>query len=234
MVGEELKGKRITCTDCSEKSCVVSLLNDNQLALLSENSLESSVKKGEVILRAGALVSHIIYLKTGYVKEHFIGPSKKNQILQIVKYHSYLGLHSLFGDKINHYSYTALEDLKICYIDINIFKQFVKENGGFAYELLVYVCKESLYSYFRFINKGEKKVNGRFADALLYLSEKIYGSQKFKIMLTRSELAELVGVSRENTARVLSKFVEEKIIHISGNEIEILKPDILHIISKTG
>jgi CRP-like cAMP-binding protein len=234
MINNDLNPKKISCTCCDDKSCAVSFLNEKQLELLAESSLESTVNKGEVILRSGALVSHIIYLKTGYVKEYFTGSSKKTQILQIIKHHSYLGLHSLFGDKINHYSYSALEDLKICYININVFKQFVKENGDFAHELLVYVCKESLYNYYRFINNREKKINGRFADVLLYLSEKIYGSHKFNIMLTRSELAELIGVSRENTARVLSKFTSEKIINISDKELEILKPDLLLSISKTG
>lgn len=224
----------VTCDCCMDKSCAVSYLNQRQLNLLSQNSRESMVKKGEVILRSGAPTSHIIYLKTGYVKEYISYPNKKTQILQIIKHHSYLGLHSLFGDKINHYSYSALEDLRICYIDIDVFKQFVRENGDFAYELLVYVCKESLYNYYRFINQGQKKINGRFADILLYLSDHIYNAQIFDLPLSRTELAELIGVSRENTARILTKFRNEKIINISGKKIEILKSDLLRTISKNG
>jgi len=225
---------KISCSCCQDKSCAVSVLNESQLGLLNNNCQESVVKRGEIILRSGALTSHIIYLKTGYVKEFIVGPNKKTQIIQIIKPHSYLGLHSLFGDKVNHYSYTALEDLKICYIDINVFKQLVRKNGDFAYELLVYVCKESLYNFFRFITQSQKKINGRFADVLLYLSEHIYNSNVFELPLSRQELAELIGVSRENTARVLTKFKDEKIISISGKKIEILKTELLQTISKNG
>ncbi|MGD0712294.1 MAG: Crp/Fnr family transcriptional regulator, partial [Bacteroidales bacterium] len=112
-----------SCVDCKDKSCAVTVLTLKQLELLNNNSKEVELKKGEIILHSGALNSHIVYLKTGYVKEYIIGQNNKSRILQIIKPHSYLGLHSLFGDKVNHYSYCALVDLKICYIDIDIFKR---------------------------------------------------------------------------------------------------------------
>ncbi|MBI5217819.1 MAG: Crp/Fnr family transcriptional regulator [Bacteroidia bacterium] len=198
--------EKSNCSVCKDKSCAVSVLNEKQLGLLNNNSREIEIKKGEIILRSGILNSHIIYLKKGYVKEFIVGLNKKIKILQIIKQRSYMGLHSLFGDKINHYSYTALEDLKICYIDINVFKKLVKENGDFAYELLVYVCKDSLNNFYRLINQSQKNTNGRFADVILYLSENICNSQHFELPLTRQELSELIGISRENTARVISKF----------------------------
>jgi CRP-like cAMP-binding protein len=223
-----------SCKNCMDRSCASSVLNEEQLELLSHNCYESNVKKGEVILRAGALTSHIIYLKSGYVKEFVTGSNNKSKIIQIIKHHSYLGLHSLFGDKVNHYSYTALADLKICYIDVNVFKQFIKEKGGFAQEILVYVCKESLNNYFHFINQSHKRINGRFADVLLYFSENIFYSPEFNILLSRQELADLMGISRENTIRVLTKFKEDGIININGRKIEILNMDMLKMISKNG
>jgi CRP-like cAMP-binding protein len=223
-----------SCSDCVDMSCAVSLLNKAEYELLSNHSIESEIKKGEIIIRSDALISNIIYLKTGYVKEFVVSSNTKTRIIQILKPHTYLGIHSLFGDKINHYSYAALEDLKICYIDINIFKQLVKENGNFAFQILKEVGKENLYNYYRFISNSHKKTDGRFADILLYLSEKIYENSKFKLQLTRQELADLMGVSRENLTRVLSKFKEDNIIAVTHDYIEIIKPDLLSTISKNG
>jgi CRP-like cAMP-binding protein len=223
-----------SCCDCVDMSCAVSLLNKAQYELLSSHSIESDIKKGEIIIRSDVLISNIIYLKTGYVKEFVISSNKKTRIIQILKPHTYLGIHSLFGDKINHYSYAALEDLKICYIDINAFKQLVKENGNFAFQILSEVGKENLYNYYRFISNSHKKTDGRFADILLYLAEKIYENQKFDLQLTRQELADLIGVSRENLTRVLSKFKEDGIINVSREHIEILNAEILSKISKNG
>ena len=132
-----------SCSNCTDMSCAVALLNKKQFELLSDNSIESDIKNGEIIMRSDSLISNIIYLKTGYVKEFITDSKKKNHIIQIIKHHTYLGLHSLFADKINHYSYAALNDLKVCYIDINVFKQLIKENGSFAYQILVSVGKEN-------------------------------------------------------------------------------------------
>ena len=229
-----LEEQNVSCVVCSDKSCAAAVLNKNQLGALNENSRETYIRKGETILKAGALTSHIVYLKSGYVKEHVEGPGQKAKILQLIKPKSYLGLQSLFGSRINHYSYTALQDLSVCYIDIKVFKTFLKDRGSFALEVLSYVSRESLQKDFHLINQGHKKMYGRFADVLIYLSEEIFMSGKFDVLLSRQELAELAGMSRENTARALTHFKEEGIIIISGKNIEILKPDMLKQISKNG
>lgn len=222
------------CSDCVDMSCAVSLLNKKQFELLSGNSIESNVKKGEIIIRADSLISNIIYLKTGYVKEFIVSSDKKTHIIQILKNHSYLGLHSLFGDKINHYSYAALEDLKVCYIDISVFKQLIKENGSFAYQILADVGKENIFNYYRFVSNTHKKTDGRFANVLIYLSDIIYETTSFELQLTRQELANLIGISRENTTRVITKFKDDGIININGRHIEIVKEDLLKKIAKNG
>ena len=224
----------LNCALCNEKSCATLVLNDGQLDSLSENSRETTIKKGEIILKSGALTSHMVYLKNGYVKEHVEGPGQRSRILQIIKPHSYLGLQSLFGARINHYSYTALVDLNVCYIDINLFMEFIKDRGQFAYEMLKYVSSESLYKDFHLINQGHKKMYGRFADAMLYLSEEIFNLKKFDLLLTRQELAELAGMSRENPARAISYFKNEGILDISGRNVEIKKAELLRQISKNG
>lgn len=228
------KIKKTDCAICKDRSCAAAHLKPKELDLLTSNSQVLDVKKGETIMREGALTSHIIYLRSGYVKEYSVTENNKVNILQIIKHHSYLGLLSLFGDKVNHYSYTALEDSRICYIDINVFRRLIKENGDFAQEVLSYVCKESLQNYHRIINRNYKNANGCFADVLIYLSKKINNDTKFDLLLSRQELADLIGISRENTTRLISKFKADGIINLNGKSIEIKKLDLLYKISKNG
>jgi len=127
----------------------------------------------------------------------------------------------LFGDKINHYSYTALTDLKVCYIDIDVFTQMVKSNGNFAFEILTSVGQESLNSFRRFIAQSNKKIYGWIADMLIYFSRVVFSNLKFEIPLSRREVADMIGTSRESTGRVLAKFHNEGIIKISGKKVVI-------------
>jgi CRP-like cAMP-binding protein len=230
----ELIKKDNACCDCKDISCAALVLNSNQLGLVSSNSQESFLKKGEVILHEGSLTSHIIYLKSGLVKEYIKHSGDKDRILQIVKEHSYLGLPSLFGDRLNHYSYATLEDCKICYIDINIFNNLIRENGNFAYEILVSLSRESLSNINRFLHRSQKKIYGRVADAILYFSKIIYESNQFELPFSRQEFADLIEVSRESAIRVLLKFKSEGIIDLKGRSISIQNMDLLEQISQKG
>ncbi len=177
--------EKANCRDCSEKSCAAAVLNPNEVGLVDENSREAAFRKGDIILHEGSMTSHIIYLKSGMIKEYQKGPNDKEQILQIIKKHTYLGLPSLFGDRVNHYSYAALEDITVCYIDVSVFTQLIRQNGNFAYEILVSVSRDSLTNFHRFMNQSQKKTYGRVADALLYFSGIIFESDMFEIPFSR-------------------------------------------------
>jgi CRP-like cAMP-binding protein len=228
----ELKNSK--CHECQDKSCATEKLGKSELDLINNNRYISEIKRKTNILNAGYPISHIIYLRSGLVKEFLIKPDNKEQILQIIMPHSYLGLTSLFGDKINHYSYSALTDLKVCYIDIEIFTNMIKSNGNFAFEILSSVGRESLYNFHRFIAQSNKKTYGRIADMLIYFSRVVFSSTKFQIPLTRREVAEMVGTSRESTGRVLAKFNSEGIITISGKNVTINNIKKLERISRLG
>lgn len=226
--------ERISCQDCKEKSCAAAVLNLHEIDRIDENRAEIDFKKGDIIVHAGTMISHIIYLKSGLVKEYIKTGDGREQILQIVKKYSYLGMSSLFGDRINHYSYAALEDIKVCYIDLNVFTNLIRENGNFAYEILVSVSRDSLNNFHRFMSQAQKKTYGRVADAILYFSKFIYESTEFEIPFTRQEFADLIGMARESTTRVLIKFKEEGILDLEGRLIRIRKPELLQQISKIG
>jgi CRP-like cAMP-binding protein len=231
---QESVSKNNRCLDCLDKSCATEKLGSNELELIENNRYISEIKKKTNILNSGSPTSHIIYLRSGLVKEYVLKPDSKEQILQIILPHSYLGLTSLFGDKINHYSYSALTDLKVCYIDIDVFTEMIKSNGNFAFEILTSVGRESLYNFHRFIAQSNKKMYGRIADMLIYFSRVVFLSPKFQIPLTRREVADMVGTSRESTGRVLAKFNSEGIIKISGKKVVINDLKKLEKISRFG
>jgi CRP-like cAMP-binding protein len=233
MIKEKRPGKN-QCQNCPDKSCATEKLGADELDLIVNNRYVNDIKRKTSILNAGSPTSHIIYLREGLVKEYLLKEGNKEHILQIIMPHSYLGLTSLFGDKVNHYSYSALTDLKVCYIDINVFTDLIKSNGNFAFEILKSLGEENLYNFHRFIDQSNKKTYGRIADMLLYFSRVVFGSTKFQIPLSRKEVADLVGTSRESAGRVLSKFNNEGLIKISGRKIEINDVKKLEKISKLG
>ena len=224
----------VKCLDCLDRSCATAILNGIELDKIFRNRYISEVRKGTNILNEGSPTSHIIYLRSGLVKEYILRPDNHEHILQIIQPHSYLGLTSLFGDKINHYSYASLTDLRLCYIDIDVFTELIRSNGNFAFEILTSIGRENLNNFHRFIDQSHKKIYGRIAEVLIYFSKVIFLDNKFQLPLTRQEIAEMVGTSRESTGRVLARFSADGIITISGKSVVVNDMAKLEKISRYG
>lgn len=221
------------CKSCSKRSDAAKQLDDEELETLGHSCVEVTFSKGDIIFKQSALSSNIIYIKEGLVKIHISGPDRE-QILKIAKGPTSLGIPTTLGDKVNHYSATALTTTKVCFIDINVFKDFISTNSDFAYELIVNLCKNELAHFQRCVNQMQKQSPGRVAETLLFFADKIFENDTFDLPLSRHELGDLTGNSRENISRILSDFNNEGLIKISGKDIHIIDKELLKKVSKNG
>jgi len=225
---------KVECPYCAFKSRAVESLTDEELRMMNENCAEVKCKPGEHIIKEGTLSSHIAYLKCGLAKIHMTGPSGQDQILKIVSQGSYIGIQTILTDKIHRYSASALKDSLVCYIDINLFKQLIKRNSQFAFEMIIYLCMDELSYFERFVNLSQKQVNGRLADALLYFSNVIDKNTNFSLPLSRNDLAALIGARRESVTRALKEFSDTGVINVEGKQVQITNSDLLNKISQKG
>jgi CRP/FNR family transcriptional regulator len=161
-------------------------------------------------------------------------PDGSNLILNIFKEGSLIGLPFLFNNQVLDYSVSAIEDTNICAIDRKTFENLVHQNSNFAAEVINLLNQCTLYNYNRIVSLTHKQLNGKFAETLIFLSENIYGSTRFKLTLSRKDLAEYTGVSVMSIIRAIKDFKSDGIIDVLGNQIEILKPEALERIRKNG
>jgi CRP-like cAMP-binding protein len=222
------------CLDCDNRYCAFSVLNDSEIKLLCNNHAEVKFKKKEIIIKQGALTTNVVYIKSGMVKEHITGPNKKEEILQIVKAPFFLGIHSIFSERINQYSLTAIEDTTVCFINSDILKILLKKNSEFTYQMLMHVCKDQINNFHQCVNKIQKCLHGCVADAILFLADNIYESDQFHLSITRNDIAGLIGTSRECVSRALAKLSKEGIIYLNNKTIKILNKSLLKKISEVG
>jgi len=229
-----MQGEINYCRVCKEISCASRMLNAEQLEIMGKNVRTLKLNRGETILLENSFTSHVVYLKKGLVKETMKGSEGRENIFRIFKGKTYLGMTSLFGDKINHFSYIALSEVEACHIDFGTFKNLMLENAKFTYKIMASLCKENLYSYEKLIKLGEKNIFGRLADVLLFFSNDIFGSNKFTLPLSHQEIANFIGISRESCTRGLSNFKKSGVIRFNNAMVEIIDMEKLINISKNG
>jgi len=224
---------KTSCKFCNLKSSAAQKLTENEICVLENNCAKTFFKAGDIIIKQDSLSTNIVYIKSGLVKIHIKGPVKE-RILKIVKAPSYLCLPSTFGDKINHFSATAIEDTRICFIDVNVFKQFIYDNGDFAFQIILDMSKGELQNHLNCFNNSQKQNLGRVADAILFFANEIYNSDTFRLPISRQNLADLTGITRESVSRILTDFHAEKILQIDTRHITILNEKLLRQISEKG
>jgi len=221
------------CKNCPFNSKAAAMLCDTSFEQLSANHLVLKFKKGDTIIKQGMYSTNVVFLRTGLAKIHLAGPYHE-QIVKMVKAPTYLGLPTTFGDKVNQYSVTAVNDVEVCFIDVEVFHTILNENREFSHEIILELCRNELESFHRCANRTQKQIRGNMADALLEFSNKIFQSDIFTIPLSQADLANLVDTSRESVSRVLSEFDRDEIIKLTGKQIEIINKKSLQLISQNG
>ena len=190
--------------------------------------------KRDIIFRQNSRTSHLMFVKSGLVKIYRESKDGRAYILKILTSGEFLGLLSFYGNTIHQFSASAVEDCEIGYIDIQVFNRILKKNGDFAMELIRLVSREGLNMFEKLLRLSHKQLPGRIAEVILYFSDIIHKNEEFDFPLTRRELAELAGTTKESFIRTLAEFKNDKIIELNGSHVKIKSIKIVRTLSELG
>lgn len=210
------------------------LLSDEFKSELPKNLNLVRYHSKDVIFRQNTRTSHVMFIKSGLVKIFKEGRNDRNIILTLAVHGNFIGLLSVFGEKLHQYSAAAINECEIGEIDIGIFRNMLIQNSKYSLQLLTAISLDGLFIFEKLLSHTQKQLPGRIADVILYFSEEIYKSKSFIFPLTRKELAELAGTTKESLIRTLSEFKNDKIISMEGQEVEILSMEIIKTLSALG
>jgi len=221
------------CNACPYKSYSLTKLHESDVNLIQNSCLIVNFKKGENICKQGTEVTHALYLAKGSVKLYIEGKNK-NLILKLINQSKYIGLQSLFGDRIYNYTIAALEDSQVCMIKADLILDLARGNVEYLFELTKTISEATNFVYKKIIDINQKQLRGRLADVLLHFSENVFESERFELKLTRKEIAEYSSMSMENAVRILNEYKRDGIINIEGRVFTITQPEILRKIGELG
>jgi CRP/FNR family transcriptional regulator len=228
-----MKDYSIECQNCFFRTNLCKSLSKREFRQLFKLTKQKIFEKGEVIFKQDEKTEYLVFLTHGITKLVYNNHGK-DLIIAIEKPQTLLGLANILNENINFASIIAVEDCKGCLIDIEKFKEIMIKNRQFLLEIMGISTRMFRKSIFNFISIAHKQSNGRIADVLLSLSENIYNRRSFCLSLSRQELADFAGCSKELVIRTLQNFCTDGIINISGKNIEILDVEQLRRISKIG
>jgi CRP-like cAMP-binding protein len=223
-----------SCENCSVRWRNFKYLTSSELQLINQNRYEAMFKAGEIIIKQGSPASNALFLASGMAKNYFEGLQGRNFIMGILQPGRLIMGPGAFVNSRYTYSVAAITPVQACFINFEIFRQLVKVNGDFAEGMLQDISAKALRSHTRMVNLAQKKMPGRLAEALLYLSEEVFRSDDFEMILSRQELGEMTNMVKESVVRILKEFEDSGVIETRLSEIKIIDKEKLNQISEKG
>jgi len=223
-----------SCNLCIYRKLLFESLTETEYRSVNKARKEYKFKRGEVICTEGEPIVSFIYLRSGLIKLFKTDKNGKEHILSINRPGDFINLLSIFSNSEYKYSIAAIEETKVCDVELPALKKVIKSNSTFTLRILNRISRISDEIIDGQFEISQRQVKGRIAYLLLFLSNSIYHSLEFRMPITRREIGELISMTTENTIRTLSEFRKDGIISMEGKTIKIVNYKRLEGISNTG
>jgi len=201
-------------------------LPEQQVCTISDNKNLISHKKGQILYYEGTKPLGIFCINSGVVKIYKTASNGKEQIIHLSQKGDFLGYSALLGEENYTNSAMIVEDAKICFIPKEAFLATLFNNTPFFKRITKALSHELGVLEEKLTDATQKSIRERLAYILLQLGS-TYGveggeNQKIDLVLSREEIAGMVGTATESVIRLLSEFKKDNLIELDGKRI-ILK-----------
>ena len=216
---------------CDAQYCF-DALSDRERDALFSSITTVKYKKGETIVKQGFAMSSILFLEKGIVKLD-VAADNQNTTISIVSAKAFVGLMCSFVDRQVDFTVVALVDSEVSLIDKNIVDGLIRTNGEFASRMVHLMSLMTKDMVGELSRKNTKNSLGAIALTLLELM-KHFGSTRYTLPFTRTELAEVVGFSKESVNLSLASLSKDGLIALSSKHVEIVDEARLRTVAQRG
>ncbi|AJI15872.1 bacterial regulatory s, crp family protein [Bacillus pseudomycoides] len=208
---------------CPRKVLIFQSLSDEEILKIASMTKHKQFKKGQPLIHEGEKSDTLFIINQGQVKLSKLTLQGKEQILHILTSGECFCELNIFNcDEKSNFSAYAIEDTKICMLTKADMDSIMERNPGIALKLLKTVTKRLAHTENLAHNLATNDPEVRIAYILLEFCE-MYGKDTdegilINLPLTREEMANYIGMTRETISRKLSKFEELGFMTSIGNK----------------
>lgn len=204
-------------------------LGEEFLQKIDSISIIRTYAKGRIIFMEGEPGEAFFYIKSGLVKIYKVSSEGREHILHILNEGHVFAEVTLFANTTYPATAEVLEDAQIGIIKNSDLEKLIAENPMLSLELIKYLNNRLVEAQNKVRNLALYDTFGRTAQALVKLAEE-HGKKtnqgiELDLGISRQELADIVGTTRETVIRVLAAFKKEKSIELEKSNIIIKRLD---------
>ena len=213
-----------------QKSWLFNTVGNQDLTKLVTLSSCMELSKGRSIFEIGDPGISMMIVQSGEVRNFLPMASGKEVILADLRSGDIFGEISLLDGRERSASAKTLTNCELLVIHRKDFLPFLKEQPDTCLKLMETLCGRIRMSDERMTDVGFSDIPSRLAKTILRVVSKSSRSRN-RISLSQTELAGLIGGTRENVNRCLRNWQDAGIVSMDKGWINIIDPDRLATIS---
>lgn len=222
------------------KETSTDIFQENQYDIISlarvitQNGRLAHFEKGQILFSHNTPAHNLFWLHEGLIKLHRNNNKQQCSLLKIEGENGFAGLSDCFNNQNHELTATAITRVEATVIDFQVLNEIIENNPHLAKLIIEIIARESRYYLQRLTTRLHKQLPGRVADTLLYFYKMFGENNTFELPLSRSELAQFAGTTKESFIRTLTEFKNDRIINIDDRSVEINSLEIVRTLSRLG
>lgn len=197
-------------------------LGEDFMSALKRMSSENVIyTAAESIYLAGTIAKHFYILREGHVKLFKTTINGKDQIIRIVRPGEIFGFDGLVDTLYNH-SAVPLKHANVCRVPVERLNMLGEQRPEIERLIMVRCIKELQHADERLLELGAKKSAERLASFLISWCGLTHESNWTPLVLSRLEIAQLLGLTIETVSRLFAQWKREGMVEEKNQSIRIL------------
>ena len=220
--------RRIACDQCAVRqlTCFADL-DAEGLGEFQGCRMSGLYKPRQVVFHEGTPAAGLYVVCQGIVKLYRSDRFGRDFIIDVATPGAILGELSLDDDETYSSSAEALTEAQLAFLPRERLVHFIERHPDVAVRLIATLSKALAGARRKAGELALKRADARLADLLLRLAEEsrragpTTGPTRVRLVYSRRELAEMIGVSTETAIRLLAKLKRNRMIATEGGDIVI-------------
>ncbi|OCG32267.1 hypothetical protein A9G34_06220 [Gilliamella sp. Choc4-2] len=216
------KSYSVPCELCSIGSLCLPMLLNNTLETILER--KKSYSKNELLVTKNTEFTKLYIIHSGAVKTYVTTPDNKEQINGFYLPGDIVGLDSI-STKLYNNNIKALTNTLVCELKYNELMALV-ESKECVRNMVFRLLSTDIYNYQKLVLfYSQKKAEERLAYFIYSLYKRYQNrglsSSNIKLSMSRSDIANYLGLTIETVSRIFSKLQEQDILEVKGRYVFI-------------
>lgn len=212
-----------------KKLALFSELDDNSLSVISGLLKERKYKKNMMVFMEGEPSKAVYFVKRGKVKIYKTTQEGKEHIIHIMSDGDVFAEACLLGAFPYPANVEALEDSEIYMIQNEELDKLLEEHPRIGIQIIKVLSKRLQMISKQVENLALRDAYGKTASLIIQLlkgqGKELVDGAVLSTDLSRQDMGNMVGLSRETFTRALSKLKQYEAVDIEKDEIRIISVD---------